>query len=276
MQSTLAPVPARLGVIPAMGAARASPWEWRGSVGSDKGQECPCVPVLSVPLALVEPDLSRLVQLPGCRSWGTTSVLCSPSLQQGLAFLWGQPKDIAAFWAISPQQVLLPVAELCRGLGGLCEEEEERVRGKENLLTDTSAPSRDKVLGLASASQLSLDSTQLFHVCLQITTVSFFLFFFFQCKVANQQSYFGAELLPGGALSVTAGGHVAVPAPAPAGLGWQGEHRNPGNIKNKWFSWFQSVLPCGVSHSHPKAELCRSCWVKLTGAAVLVSTWPCV
>lgn len=227
MQSTLAPVPARLGVIP----ARASPWE------------CSCMERIWVRWQGAGVSLWPCPVCPHWLLWSQTSLgwvqeqrdlECALQSQPpaGIGFPVRPAKGHCSF--LSPLTTAGPFtcSWTWKVLGGLCEEE-EGVRGRKTSWQRHICPSRDRVLGLASASQLSLGSTQLFHVCLQITTVSFFNFFF-QCKVANQQSYFGAELLPGGALSVTAGGHVAVPAPAPAGLAWQGEQRNPGIIKNKW------------------------------------------
>lgn len=142
MQSTWAPVPAGLGVIPAMGAARASPWEWScverpWMCGKWQGQECPRVPVLSVPTCQTSPGWSSC---PGAGTDGPRVCPAVPASGRDWLSLWGQPKDMAVFWASSPQQVLLPVAaELWRCLGG-CEEEEERVGGKEKLLAGAHLP----------------------------------------------------------------------------------------------------------------------------------------
>lgn len=96
MQSTLVPVLARLGVI-RQGFSMGVQLHGEDLCEVTRGRSVPVSLSCLSPLALVEPDLSRLVQLPGSRSRGTTRVSCSASLQQGLAFPVGQPKDIAAF-----------------------------------------------------------------------------------------------------------------------------------------------------------------------------------
>lgn len=100
---------------------------------------------------------------------------------------------------------------------------------------------------------------------------SLFLFFF-QCKVANQQSYFGAEVLPGEALSVTAGGLMAVPCSSSCRAGMEGEEREKslGSSETKGSA---VCSPVGLPIPSPK-ELSRRCWLTLPGAAVLVPTWP--
>lgn len=83
----------------------------RGNQGSSMGTElhgeavhlCEVTRGRNVPVSLsclsplVEPELSRLVQLPQPRSRGTMRVFCSPRLQQGLAFPVKPAKGCASF-----------------------------------------------------------------------------------------------------------------------------------------------------------------------------------
>lgn len=247
-------MPARLGVIPAMGAARASPLEWGcmeslGCVWSDKGQECPCVPVLSVPTCSCGAGPLQAGAAAWSRDRWTTSVFCNPNLQQRLAFT-EKPKDTPVFWAISPQQVLLPVAaELWRCLWGRrgASKREGKAPGR-----GTTAPSRDKGLGLAFPSQLSLGSSQLFHVCLQITTVSFFIFFPMQSSKSTELFWCRSASWWGLVCDSRRAHGCALLQLLQGWDGGGGEGKIPGIIRNKGFSCLQ---PCGVTHSQPQRAL---------------------